>query len=64
MIGIIFRKKISAYAKIRSAGQKSACDIYIEDDAAKVEFLEPQNAITPGQAVVFIRMILYLEEAL
>ncbi len=48
-------QKISAYAKIRSAGQKSACDIYIEDDAAKVEFLEPQNAITPGQAVVFYK---------
>ena len=45
-------------AKIRSAGQKAECNIDLETDAggklrAKVEFLEPQNAITPGQAVVF-----------
>lgn len=45
--------EIMASAKIRSAGQKAECKIYIEADGARVEFLEPQNAITPGQAVVF-----------
>ncbi len=45
--------EITASAKIRSAGQKADCKIYIEADGARVEFLEPQNAITPGQAIVF-----------
>ncbi len=44
---------IIASAKIRSAGQKTDCKIYAESDGVRVEFLEPQNAITPGQAVVF-----------
>lgn len=46
-------KIIHANAKIRSAGQKSECTINIENNIAHVEFKEPQNAITPGQAVVF-----------
>ena len=45
--------KIHAEAKIRSAGQKAECEITLFSDSIKVEFLEPQNAITPGQAVVF-----------
>ncbi len=44
---------IHASAKIRSAGQKAECKIFIENNGARVEFLEPQNAITAGQAVVF-----------
>ncbi len=49
---------LSATAKIRSAGQKAECEIKLEtttagETIAKVEFSEPQNAITPGQAVVF-----------
>lgn len=46
-------KIINASAKIRSAGSKAECTIHIEEDFAKVEFKEPQNAITPGQAAVF-----------
>lgn len=45
--------KLYASAKIRSAGQKAECKIFIEENGARVEFLEPQNAITAGQAVVF-----------
>lgn len=50
---------IQVYAKIRSAGQKAKCTIFLNDfnnstfGNIKVEFNEPQNAITPGQAVVF-----------
>ncbi len=44
---------IGASAKIRSTGKKAECRIYIKESGAQVEFLEPQNAITPGQAVVF-----------
>jgi len=48
----------SALAKIRSAGQKAECKVTLEKTTegktqAKVEFMEPQNAITPGQAIVF-----------
>ena len=45
--------KICAQAKIRSAGKKAPCVIYKENDGVRVEFLEPQSAIAPGQAVVF-----------
>lgn len=45
--------KFFASAKIRSAGQKSECCIYKEVNGVRVEFLEPQNAVTPGQAIVF-----------
>lgn len=47
--------KILASAKIRSTGQKAECAIFIEDNGARVEFVEPQNAITPGQAIVFYK---------
>ncbi len=45
--------KLHASAKIRSAGQKTECYIYREENGLRVEFFESQNAITPGQAVVF-----------
>lgn len=48
-------------AKIRSAGQKAECKVEIIENSTssglqsvlKAEFLTPQNAITPGQAIVF-----------
>jgi len=46
-------ERFQASAKIRSAGQKASCEVFVEADGVRVEFLEPQNAITPGQAVVF-----------
>jgi len=46
-------EKIHATAKIRSAGQKADCIIYPKENNVEVEFLEPQNAITSGQAIVF-----------
>ncbi len=50
-------KIIQAEAKIRSAGQKAKCEIILDNldtlEYAKIEFKEPQNAITPGQAIVF-----------
>ena len=41
-------------AKIRYSAKEADATIYpLEDDLVKVEFDEPQRAITPGQAVVF-----------
>lgn len=41
-------------AKIRYAAKEAECMIYpIEDGKIKVEFDEPQRAITPGQSIVF-----------
>ena len=40
-------------AKIRYGSPEAAVKLYIHDGRAKVEFLKPQNAITPGQAIVF-----------
>ena len=41
-------------AKIRYAAKEAECIIYpIEDGKIKVEFDEPQRAITPGQSIVF-----------
>ena len=50
-------KIMQAEAKIRSAGQKAKCEIILDNldtlEYAKIEFKEPQSAITPGQAIVF-----------
>ncbi len=40
-------------AKIRSAGKKADCMVFPAGDTVRVKFTEPQNAITPGQAIVF-----------
>ena len=41
-------------AKIRYAAKEAECTIYpIEGGKVKVEFNEPQRAITPGQSIVF-----------
>lgn len=47
-------RPIRAWAKIRSRHEAAAALIHpVEAAAARVEFDEPQAAITPGQAVVF-----------
>lgn len=44
------------HAKTRYRQQDQACTItLLEDDLCKVEFHNPQRAITPGQSVVFYR---------
>lgn len=40
-------------AKIRYKSPEAAAKLYIRDGIAQVQFLKPQRAITPGQAVVF-----------
>src|SRR5690606_4156283 len=41
-------------AKIRRMAPEADCTIYpLDDGTVRVEFDEPQRAITPGQAVVF-----------
>ena len=46
--------KIECYAKIRYRAKEAKATIYLENNnILKVEFEEPQRAITPGQAVVF-----------
>lgn len=42
-------------AKIRYRSQAAPATIYREDDMVRVEFDQPQRAITPGQSVVYYR---------
>jgi len=44
---------INITAKIRYKSPEAAAKLYIRDGKAEVQFLKPQRAITPGQAVVF-----------
>ena len=48
-----FPKEVSA--KIRFRHQEARCNVYIKNDNAFVEFFEKQEAITPGQSVVFYK---------
>jgi tRNA-specific 2-thiouridylase len=41
------------YAKIRYRKKEALCEVKVENDALKVIFAEEQEAITPGQSVVF-----------
>ncbi len=43
----------TVYAKIRYRAKEAKATIYLEENQVKVEFEEPQRAITPGQSVVF-----------
>lgn len=46
--------KIECFAKIRNRAKEAKAVVYKEgEDKARVEFLEPQRAITKGQSVVF-----------
>ncbi|MFC1974548.1 aminomethyltransferase beta-barrel domain-containing protein, partial [Chloroflexota bacterium] len=40
-------------AKIRYKSPEAACKLHSNDGVAKVDFQQPQPAITPGQAIVF-----------
>ena len=42
-----------AFAKIRYRHKEAECSIFLEEDKARVFFSEPQEAITPGQSIVF-----------
>jgi tRNA-uridine 2-sulfurtransferase len=45
---------LACQAKIRYRHAPAAATVYLlPDDGARVEFAEPQSAVTPGQAVVF-----------
>ncbi len=44
---------IPVTAKIRYAAQPADANIYRQDNMVRVEFAEPQRAITPGQSVVY-----------
>ena len=47
-------KKIECFAKIRYRAKEAKAIVYKEEkDRVKVEFVEPQRAITKGQSVVF-----------
>ena len=48
-------ESMTASAKIRSAGQKAECEVLPLGDKVKVKFKESQNAVAPGQAIVFYK---------
>ena len=46
--------KIECFAKIRYRAKEAKAKVYKEEEGkVRVEFLEPQRAITKGQSVVF-----------
>jgi len=47
------QQPINVTAKIRYKSPEAAAKLYIRQGRAEVQFLKPQRAITPGQAVVF-----------
>lgn len=54
LLDIDLNKPIEVKAKIRYRAKEADAILYIQDNGTvKVEFKEPQRAITPGQSVVF-----------
>ena len=54
LLNIDLSQPIEVKAKIRYRAKEAEAIIYLEESGiAKVEFKEPQRAITPGQSVVF-----------
>ena len=52
--GKFIDEPVTLYAKVRyQAKPAKACVTPLDNNRVKVVFLEPQRAITPGQAVVF-----------
>ncbi len=49
----ILETPIQCKAKVRYRAKEAVCSVYPEGNKAKVVFVEPQRAITPGQSVVF-----------
>lgn len=47
------KQEIEIEAKIRYRSKPAKATLTIENNIAKVKFIEPQRAITPGQSVVF-----------
>lgn len=47
------QEPIDITAKIRYKSPEAAAKLFIRDGRAEVQFVKPQRAITPGQAVVF-----------
>ena len=45
--------KFVCTAKIRYKAKDMPCEVEMQDGGAKVQFAEPQRAITPGQGIVF-----------
>ena len=53
-VHVPLKEKIQVSAKTRYSTKESKAIIYpIENGKMKVEFIEPQRAITPGQSIVF-----------
>ncbi len=46
-------QEFSCTAKVRYRQHDQACRVRIEADTARIEFEQPQRAVTPGQSVVF-----------
>lgn len=53
LLDIDLSNKIEVKAKIRYRAKEAEATLEINNDIAKLEFKEPQRAITPGQSVVF-----------
>ena len=53
LINMNVAKEIEIEAKIRYRSKPTKAILRVENDIAKVQFCEPQRAITPGQSVVF-----------
>jgi tRNA-specific 2-thiouridylase len=47
------QEPINITAKIRYKSPEAPIKLHLDDRVAKVQFLKPQRAITPGQAIVF-----------
>jgi len=46
-------RRFAAHVKVRARHEAAAATITADGPSARVEFLEPVAAITPGQAAVF-----------
>ena len=44
---------LNCAAKVRYRQADQACTLHAEDGGYRVEFSDPQRAVTPGQSVVF-----------
>ena len=47
------QEPINITAKIRYKSPEAPIKLHLDDRVAKVQFLKPQRAIAPGQAIVF-----------
>jgi tRNA-specific 2-thiouridylase len=47
------REPITVTAKIRYKSKEAEADLFFKNDSVDVNFVQPQKAVTPGQAIVF-----------